>query len=84
MPVLYVENVPRDLYEAVRKQAKSQRRSIAAEIIALLERTYPTETELKRRRDFVRNLRKRNATIRPLSIDGPSSEEMIRADRESR
>ncbi len=28
MPTLYVENVPRDLYEALRKCAKSQRRSI--------------------------------------------------------
>lgn len=84
MPTLYVENVPRDLYDALRKSAKSERRSIAAEIIALLERTYPTARELKRRRQFVDNLRKLNATIRPLSTDGPSSTEMIREDRETR
>ena len=81
MPTLYVENVPRDLYEAVRKSAKNQRRSIAAEILALLERSFPTEKELKRRREFVRSLRKLDASIPPLSGDSPTSDEMIREDR---
>lgn len=84
MPTLYVENVPKDLYEAIRKRAKSERRSIAAEVIALLERHFPTEKELKRRREWVDKLRELNAEIRPLSTDGPSSEQMIREDRESR
>lgn len=84
MPTLYVENVPRELYEALRKSAKSERRSIAAEILALLERTYPTEKELKGRRAFVRELKKLRRVIPPLSGNGPSSEEMIREDRESR
>ena len=84
MPTLYVENVPKDLYEAVRKRAKAEHRSIAAEVIALLERFYPTERELKRRREFVQNLRKLNAAMRPISTDGPTSTEMIREDRESR
>jgi hypothetical protein len=84
MPTLYVENIPRDLYEALRKGAKNEHRSIAAEIVALLERTYPTEKELKRRRAFVRQLKKLRRVIPPLSGDGPSSTEMIREDRESR
>lgn len=84
MPTLYVENVPRELYDALRKGAKSEHRSIAAEILALLERTYPTEKELKRRRALVRELRRLRRVIPPLSGDGPSSEEMIREDRESR
>lgn len=83
MPTLYVENVPQDVYDAIRKSAKSRRRSIAAEILDLLERSFPTEKELQRRREFVRNLRKLDASIPPLS-DGPSSTEMIREDRESR
>ena len=81
MPTLYVENVPQDVYDAVRKSAKRRRRSIAAEILDLLERSFPTEKELKRRREFVRSLRKLDASIPPLS-DGPSSTEMIREDRE--
>lgn len=83
MPTLYVENVPRDLYEAIRKRAKSGRRSIAAEILDLLDRSFPTTKELKRRREFVRSLRKLDASIPPLS-DGPSSTEMIREGRDSR
>jgi len=81
MPTLYVENVPRDLYEALRKRAKSQHRSIAAEILSLLERNFPTEKELKRRREFVDKLRRLDASIPPLSGDSPTSDEMIRKDR---
>lgn len=81
MPTLYVENVPRDLYEALRKRAKSQRRSMAAEVLALLERNFPTEKELKRRREFVDKLRKLDAAIPPLSGESPTSDEMIREDR---
>jgi len=81
MPTLYVENVPRDLYEALRKRAKSQRRSIAAEVLALLERNFPTEKELKRRREFVDKLRSLDSSIPPLSGDSPTSDEMIREDR---
>jgi plasmid stability protein len=40
MPTLYVRNVPFDLYEALRKRAKQNGRSIAAEVIALLRRFY--------------------------------------------
>jgi len=83
MPTLYVENVPQDVYDAIRKSAKSRRRSIAAEILELLERSFPTAKELKRRREFVRSLRKLDASIPPLS-DGPSSTEMIREDRDTR
>ena len=48
---------------AERKRAKSQRRSIAAEVLELLERNFPTEKELRRRRDFVDKLRKLDAEI---------------------
>jgi DNA polymerase sigma len=83
MPTLFVENVPRDLYEAIRKRAKSERRSIAAAVLEVLERNFPTEKELKRRRKFVEKLERLRAVIPPLS-EGPSSEEMIREDRGSR
>ena len=42
MATLYVENVPDDLYEALRSRAKARRRSIAAEVLALLEENIPT------------------------------------------
>ena len=47
MATLYVENVPDDLYEALRNRAKAQHRSIAAEVLALLEQNVPTAQELK-------------------------------------
>ena len=50
MATLYVENVPDDIYKALRKRAKANRKSIAAEVIALLEQQIPTDAELKRRR----------------------------------
>lgn len=80
MPTLYVENVPADLYEALRKRARSQRRSIAAEVISLLEENVPTEKELESRRAFFRKLQRLRSKVRP-DRRFPSTEEMVREDR---
>jgi plasmid stability protein len=80
MATLYVENVPKDLYEALRERARKRRRSIAAEVISLLEENVPTEKELESRRAFVSKLeiqRSRNRSKRRF----PSTEEMQREDR---
>jgi plasmid stability protein len=82
MATLYVENVPDDLYEALRKRARSQRRSIAAEVLTLLEESIPTERVLKRRREATRKLDQLRFTSRVSDKALPSSEEMIREDRE--
>lgn len=81
MPTLYVENVPEELYEALRKRARSQRRSIAAEVLLLLEHFVPTEQELRRRQQFTRKLKRfRDAATR--SQGGfATAEELIRQDR---
>jgi plasmid stability protein len=82
MATLYVENVPDDLYEALRARAKQQRTSIASEVISLLETFVPTEADLKKRREFgayVRRLQK-NKPLTPGPF--PSAEDMIREDRE--
>jgi plasmid stability protein len=82
MPTLYVENVPKDVYEALRKRAKDNRKSIAAEVIELLEQNIPTAEELKKRREFARKLREISSR-EPLSPGPfPSAEEMIREDRD--
>ena len=82
MARLYVRNVPDDLYEALRNRAKSQHRSIAAEVLILLEQNVPTAKELKKRRAFLKKLTK----MRSFSISGrqslPSSEEFLREDRD--
>ena len=82
MATLYVENVPEDLYEALRKRARRQRRSLAAEVLSLLEESVPTEKDLKRRRAAFRKLKKLRFTPTPGAGPFPSSEEMIREDRE--
>ncbi len=52
MPTLYVENVPDELYDALRRHAKENRHSIAAEILSLFENNVPTEREFKSRKSF--------------------------------
>jgi plasmid stability protein len=82
MPTLYVENVPDDLYTALRERARQNRKSIAAEVLSLLEQNIPTAAELRRRQKLVKEI----ARIRLSQPAGPGpfagGEEMIREDRE--
>lgn len=82
MATLYVENVPEELYKALRKRARDEKRSMAAEVIRLLEANLPTEKELERRRQAFRKIDNLKFTkgedARPL----PPSLEMIREDRD--
>jgi plasmid stability protein len=82
MATLYVENVPDDLYEALRSQAKARRRSIAAEVLALLEENVPTARELKSRHEWVRKITRLRKMETGAGRAYPSAEEMIREDRE--
>ena len=82
MPTLYVENVPKDLYEALRERARKKRSSIAAEVIALLEQSLPTQEELRRRKRAFDQLLRLQASTPRARGPFPSTEEMIREDRE--
>ena len=84
MATLYVENVPDDLYEALRSQAKARRRSIAAEVLALLEENVPTARDLKSRHEWVRKLARLRKQQTASGRAFPSTEEMIREDRQRR
>ena len=81
MPTLYVENVPKDLYEALREQARKHRRSIAAEVLALLEANILTGKELKARQQFFRKIRQMQSRKARSGGTFPSAEEMLREDR---
>jgi plasmid stability protein len=81
MPTLYVENVPKDFYEALRGRARERRRSIAAEILALLEENIPTEEELKACRGLLRRLRQIRSRRSRSRGSFPTAEEMQREDR---
>lgn len=81
MPTLYVENIPDELYEALRERARQHRRSIAAEVLTMLEENIPTAAELDRRKELLRRVRRIRAR-RSSSAGGlPTSEEMQREDR---
>jgi plasmid stability protein len=82
MATLYVENVPDELYKALKKRAKENQKSIAAEVIQLLRENIPTDEELKSRRRFIQVMR--GLRSQPVLVKGPfkSAEEMIREDRE--
>ena len=82
MATLYVENVPAAVYKALRERARKHRKSIAAEVIALLEQNVPTAEELRRRREFVRQMRRISSQESLTPGPFPSAEEMIREDRE--
>jgi plasmid stability protein len=81
MATLYVENVPDDLYKALREQAREHRKSIAAEVMSLLEENVVTADELKARRQFLRRAQRlrshRSRSGGPFS----ASEELQREDR---
>ena len=82
MPTLYVENIPDELYEALRTRAKEARKSISAEVIELLSENVPTTKELERRKSLLALAKAIQA--RPTEPSGPfpSAEQAIREDRD--
>jgi plasmid stability protein len=82
MATLYVENVPDDLYEALRKRAKANNQSIAGQVISLLRQNIPTAAELKKRREFYKRVLELQSSPPLTPGPFPSTEEMIREDRE--
>jgi plasmid stability protein len=81
MATLYVENVPDEIYEALRGRAHEHRRSIAAEVISLLEAAIPTRRELKARQALLRKLQRMHSGARTSARRFPSTEEMQLEDR---
>jgi plasmid stability protein len=81
MATLYVENFPEELYESLRERARSNRRSISAETIFLLERMLPTAAELRRRGAVYRRIQR--LSTRPGAVtSGPSKDQLLRGDRD--
>jgi len=82
MPTLYVENVPEELYKALRERAQKNRKSIAAEVLTLLQENVPSEAELNARQSFARKMARLRSQSPPVSGQFPSAEQIIREDRE--
>lgn len=81
MATLYVENVPEDLYEAVRARAQRNRTSISAEVLALLAENVPTPNEVARRKALLERARRLRSRRSSAPGPFPSVEEMLREDR---
>jgi plasmid stability protein len=75
------ENFDDELYEALRERAKHNQRSIAAEVLALLEEHVPTEEEIEARKAAIRRLDELKFTSTS-DTPMPSSLDTIREDRE--
>ena len=81
MATLYVENFDDELYEALRKEAKKRRSSIAAEITAMVKHHFPTEAELAARHAYFKRLKKIHEKPAPKGVDFKSTEDELREDR---
>lgn len=81
MLTLYVENVPEDLYEAIRLRARANGASISAEVLALLAENVPTPKELARRKALLEHACKLQTRRPAKGGPSPSAEEMLREDR---
>ncbi len=82
MATLYVENVPKELHEGLRKRAKSSRRSMAAEVISILEDVIPTRAELKKREEFFRQVQRLKKRKPVSAVPFPTTDDILRGDRE--
>jgi plasmid stability protein len=81
MATLYVEKVPDELYAALRDRARQHRKSLAAEVLSLLEENVPTAAELKRRKQFLLRVQRLGSRQFRSSGSFPSTEQMLREDR---
>jgi plasmid stability protein len=79
MSILHVRNVPDELYTRLQRRAETQRRSLSAEVLILLEwaveeaerTSEATLTSIRRRRSF-----------NPAAAGAPDSTTLLRQDRD--
>ena len=81
MPTLYVENVPDEVYEALRQRARANRKSISAEVLSLLEQNVVTAAEQKSRQRFLRQAQRLRSKPSAAKTQFPTTEQMQREDR---
>lgn len=82
MPTLYVENVPKELYEALRERARDRRTSISAEVMAILQANVPTASQRKARDAFFEYLREFQNKVKRGRGPYITAGQMIREDRD--
>lgn len=82
MATLYVENVPDDLYRALRDRARQHRKSITAEVLSLLAENVVTAAERRSRQQFLKQAQRLRLHRSRRARAFPASEETQREDRE--
>jgi antitoxin FitA len=81
MATLHAQNVPEELFESLRARARSNRRSISAETVSLLEPVLPAAGGVRRRAGFNQTIQKLRSR-KTVSTPGPPAEELLREDRQ--
>ncbi|HOT92756.1 MAG TPA: Arc family DNA-binding protein [Anaerolineae bacterium] len=79
MSILHVRNIPEQLYERIKARAETQRRSLSAEVIALLESAIE---EAERDPAITLQIIRERREQYPISPDAPDSTLLLREDRE--
>ena len=77
-----MENVPEELYDALKGRAKEHRRSVSAEVLTLLAETVPTEDQLRRRKQLLTLARRLRSEQPAAEASARTVVEMLREDRE--
>jgi len=79
MSTLHVRNVPENLYMRLKQRAKTQHRSLSAEVITLLEWAIK---EANRTSEFSLESIRRRRSFEPTTVGAPDSTTLLREDRE--
>ena len=79
MPILHVRNVPETLYEDLQSRADSQRRSLSAEVITLLEWAV---VEAERTSESTLSSIRQRRSFNPATAGAPDSTTLLRQDRD--
>ncbi len=79
MPILHVRNVPEMLYVDLRRRADSQRRSLSAEVITLLEWAV---AEAERTSEMTLTSIRQRRSYDPAAAGAPDSTTLLRQDRD--
>ena len=80
VPTLYIRNVPKDVYDVLREQAKERGTSISSEALEILEEALRWK---RRSWDEVMASIEANAKEIGFGPDWPAPEDVIREDRDS-
>jgi plasmid stability protein len=81
MAILHVRNVPEEMHRRIERLARAQKRSLSAEVLALLERALSVEERLAAQGELLADVRRRRYEY-PAPAAAPNSTALIREDRE--